>query len=102
MLPEALALFFCGMFGTLITVRTWLLVSPSTNAYLFGYNVHHLYTGALALITLSVVSAAGWSGWAFTVLSGIASGLIVDQLVYLVTSKGGQDAYYKSKSVLGM
>jgi hypothetical protein len=95
-------LFFAGMIGTILFLRLYLLISPQTNIYLSRYNVHHLYTGAFLLIVLTILRTAGINASWLTLLSGIASGLIVDQLVYLVTSKGGHEAYYGKISFLGM
>ena len=90
------------MVGTLIFVRLYLLISPEANVYIYGYNVHHLYTGAFILVVLSLLSAGGVSGGILTLASGMASGLVIDQLVYLTTSKGGHKAYFESLSLFGM
>lgn len=102
LINDSLILFFVGMIGTIAFVRLYLLFFPQTNLYVFGRNVHHLYFGALMLLILNVTNIAGLKGWEFVALSSIGSGLVVDQLVYLVASSGGHRAYFSTLSFFGM
>ncbi len=94
MLGDNLILFFAWMIGTIVFVRVYILFFPQTNLYIFGSNVHHLYFGTSMLLVLNVTDIVGLKGWEFLVLSGIGSGLVLDQLVYLVASNGGHKAYF--------
>lgn len=102
MFPEPFLLaFFVGMISTILFVRVYLLASPHTNVYVLGHNVHHLYTGALFLILLTILNGVGFTGKIFYFFEGVASGLIIDQLVYLIISRGGHRAYFTRVSFLG-
>ncbi len=96
------SLFLGSLLGTIVITRLFLLVSPSTNVYLFGYNVHHLFTGAFLLIIAIILFLFDLINTKTILLAGISSGLILDEIVFLVATDGSDAAYLSTVSFWGM
>jgi hypothetical protein len=81
------------------------LVNPNADLFIAGYNVHHLYTGALIEIPAAFVLAFG-TPWpllraASLIALGAGSAMVLDQVVYLVTTDGSNRAYLRPISLWG-
>jgi hypothetical protein len=81
------------------------LVNPEADLYVAGYNVHHLYTCTLIQTPAAFVLAFGvanpWGRAAALVALGVGSALVLDQVVYLVTTDGSNRAYLRPISLWG-
>ncbi len=93
-------IFITTLLVTFILVRLYLWLFPRANIYLVGYNIHHLYLGAVLLIFTVIALIAGIQNKAIIILAGISSALILDQLVFLIATDGA-DATYLGKISLG-
>ena len=81
------------------------LVSPNADLCVAGYNVHHLHTGAVIEIPAAFVLAFG-TPWpvlraAAMVALGAGSAMVLDQVVYLITTDGSSQAYLRPVSLWG-
>ncbi|MBI1915065.1 MAG: hypothetical protein HYS12_10060 [Planctomycetes bacterium] len=80
------------------------LVNPEADVYLAGYNVHHLYSGALieipAAFVLAFATAPAVRAGALVAL-GVGSAMVLDQVVYLVTTDGSNRSYLTPVSLWG-
>src|SRR5262245_12674786 len=81
------------------------LVNPDADVYIAGYNVHHLYTGALIEIPAAFVLAFGGMAPAVRagalVALGVGSAMVLDQVVYLITTDGSNRSYLTPVSLWG-
>ncbi len=84
---------------TMFLLRLFLYFSPSTNFNIFGYNVHHLYLGALLLIVVFVLLMMDILSLVVFIVGGIASSLIIDEWVYLIFTDGSDLSYLMSVSL---
>jgi hypothetical protein len=70
----------------------------------FGYLVHHLFFGVLIQVPAAFILAFGprsrWVGSAALVALGVGTGMILDEVTYLVATKA-TDADYVSSLSLG-
>jgi hypothetical protein len=81
------------------------LINPDADVYIAGYNVHHLYTGALIEIPAAFVLAFGVQlpavRAAALVALGIGSAMVLDQVIFLVTTDGSNRSYLTPISLWG-
>jgi hypothetical protein len=101
-----LLLILIPMLLTFAGMRLYLhLVNPDADLFIAGYNVHHLYTGALLEIAAAFVLAFGIGGsllrGAALAALGIGSAMVLDQVVYLITTDGTNVSYSKPISLWG-
>jgi hypothetical protein len=80
-------------------------VNPDADVYIAGYNVHHLYTGVLieipaAFVLAFGVAAPGVRAGALVAL-GAGSAMVLDQVVYLITTDGSNRSYLTPVSLWG-
>jgi hypothetical protein len=91
--------------GTVVLMRVVLHNFPSLNMDVGGFNIHHLYTGALLLIgsglPLILQSPHGRRRWVLTILFGIGLGFVLDEWVYLLITDGSDEAYLSLRSLAG-
>jgi hypothetical protein len=80
------------------------LVNPDADVYLAGYNVHHLYSGALieipAAFILAFATPPAVRAGALVAL-GAGSAMVLDQVVYLITTDGSNRSYLTPVSLWG-
>ena len=91
--------------STFIIIRFILYLYPNADFNLFGYNIHHLYTGII-LITLSgipliLISAKHRIMDLITVVFGIGLSLVLDEWIYLIATDGTNDSYFTPISYIG-
>ena len=70
-----------------------------------GYNIHHLYTGVVIEIPAAFVLAAGFRRAAVGVPAlvglGLGSGLVLDEVVYMIATDGSNASHLLPVSTLG-
>ena len=80
-------------------------VNPDADLYVLGYNVHHLYTGALVETVAAFVLAFNVPGpgvrVAALVALGVGSAMVLDQIVFLVVTDGSNRSYLTPRSLWG-
>lgn len=60
---EAALLIALAMLVTFVSQRLYLhLINPNSDLFIAGYNIHHLFTGALIEIPASIILALGVGG----------------------------------------
>jgi len=92
------ATILAAMWLTFALLRAWLhLVNPDADFNVAGYNVHHLYTGALiqvpAALALAIGVRARPARRAAEIALGAGTGLVLDEVVYLITTDGSNASY---------
>jgi hypothetical protein len=92
------ALLFVGaLVLTFAGLRIWLNITPNADFDVFGYNIHHLFTGVLIVTASAIPLAIGVApGRARDVLvgaAGVGFSLILDEWVYLITTPGTNADY---------
>ena len=101
-----LLLILVPLLLTEIGQRLYLhLVNPDADVFVAGYNVHHLYTGALIEIPAAFVLAfnvqpAVVRAGALVAL-GVGSAMVLDQVIFLVTTDGSNRSYRTPISLWG-
>lgn len=103
---NTLLLLLVPMLASVVGLRLYLhLVDHQVDVRVAGYEVHHLYSGTLLLIPGSYILALAsrrplFRGGAL-VMVGVGSGLILDELVYLIVTDGTNDSYLTTPSLVG-
>ena len=101
-----LVLILVPLLATFAGMRLYLhWVNPDADLFIAGHNVHHLYTGALLEIPAAFVLAFGVGGplgrGVALVALGIGTAMVLDQVVYLITTDGSNVSYLKPVSLWG-
>jgi hypothetical protein len=94
------------MLATFAAFRLYLhFVNPDSDLFIAGYNVHHLYTGVMVVIPAAFVLAFGTRSVLYRRAAqaalGSGSGLVLDEVIYLIATDGSNAAYLSSISVWG-
>lgn len=93
------------MIVTFVILRVWLHLSPNSDLNIFGYNIHHLFTGllfvALGGIPLSIFE--GQSRWLnmARVAFGVGLSMALDEWVFLIATDGSNSSYLLPVSLWG-
>lgn len=94
-----------GMVGIFALLRIMLLFSPNADFNVLGYNIHHLYSGILLTTATSIPLALGMRegrGRQIVVLGlGVGLGMVLDEWVYLIVTKGTNADYLLPVSFWG-
>ena len=98
---KRMPLFIITLLFTFIITRIYLWLFPYANINLGSYNIHHLYVGAVLLILAVILMIGGINKSIVVVLAGIRSALILDQLVFLTATDGGDLTYLGKTSLWG-
>lgn len=100
---QTLLLILIPLLGTFTCQRIYLHLVRVRHIYPAGYLVHHLFVGVLILIPCAFALAFGTRGRLPAMLArvglGIGSAMVLDEVVYLVMTKG-TDADYVSRTSL--
>ena len=97
---QTLLLILVPMLATVFVLRLYLHLVHVRHVYPGGYLVHHFFIGALIEIPAAFLLAFGTRYRSLArVAVGIGSGLMLDELVYLVAT-GASDADYVSRTSL--
>lgn len=90
---------------TFVIVRTSLHLSPDTDFNVWGYNIHHLFTGLLIAVAcgvpLIIFQPEGMLGDLVTAGFGIGLSLALDEWVYLIATDGSNAGYLLPVSFWG-
>jgi hypothetical protein len=99
---QTLLLILLPMVATVSGLRLYLHLVHVRHIYPGGYLVHHLFVGLLIQVPAAFLLAFGTR---YRVLAraalGIGSGLILDEFVYLVATKGSDADYVSRLSLAG-
>ena len=101
---QTLLLTLLPMVGTVLYLRLYLHLVRVQHFYPGGYLVHHLFIGILIELPAAFILAFGPRNRALAFLApaalGIGSGMILDEVTYLVATKAS-DRDYVSRVSLG-
>ncbi|MEK9166255.1 MAG: hypothetical protein AAB846_00810, partial [Patescibacteria group bacterium] len=94
-------LFIATLLTTLFTARVSLFISPLSNLNLGSYNIHHLFPSAFLLVITVIFLIIGIRNKPVIMLAGVASALVVDEIIYLIATDGSDLAYLTPVSFWG-
>jgi hypothetical protein len=99
---QTLLLILLPMLATVFGLRLYLHLVHVRHIYPGGYLVHHLFVGVLILIPAALLLAFGTRHRVLARVGvGVGTGLILDELVYLVATKGSDADYVSRVSLMG-
>jgi hypothetical protein len=94
-----------SIIAAFVLTRGLLWLRPNADAFVAGYNVHHLFSGALGGIAcafpLLLSSPTGWRRDALLLGFGASTSLVLDEVVYLIATDGSNASYFTSVSWVG-
>lgn len=98
-------MFLLGFWSCFLILRAWLYYSPNSDFDVFGYNIHHLYTGVIILVIfmfpLLFSELKGKLSHLCYLGVGVGLSLIIDEWVYLIATDGSNDSYWLDASWYG-
>jgi hypothetical protein len=102
---QTLLLILLPMLGTVLCLRLYLHLVRVQHIYPGGYLVHHLFIGVLIELPAAFILAFGVRSrrLAFLALGalGVGSGMILDEVTYLVATKASDRDYVSGVSLGG-
>jgi hypothetical protein len=99
---QILLLIVVPMLATVCSLRLYLHFVGVRHIYPGGYLFHHLFIGVLILIPAAFLLAFGTRYRVLARLAlGVGTGLILDEVVYLVATDGSDAGYVSRTSLLG-
>ena len=103
---RTLLLILIPLLATFIIQRLYLhLVNPNADLFVAGHNVHHLFVGALlavpAAFFIAFTPEASWVRWIALAALGVGSAMVLDQIVFLITTDGSNASYLRPISLWG-
>src|SRR5437667_7307053 len=94
---QTLLLILLPMLGTFVCQRLYLHLVRVRHVHAWGFLVHHLFFGIVIELPAAFILAFGprsrWLALAAPVALGIGSGMILDEIVYLVATKATDEDY---------
>ncbi len=100
-----LLLILLPLLGTIVILRLYLHLVRVQHIYPAGFLIHHLFTGVLLIIPAAFVISFGtiwkWTGISARIVLGIGSGLVLDEITFLVMTKASDADYLSPVSWLG-
>jgi hypothetical protein len=98
-------LIIFGLLATFIALRLYLYVFPNTNLDLFGYNVHHLFSGIVLMVAAGIPLMLWHNHHVWLDMSALLFGaglaMVLDEWVYLLVTDGSDAAYLLPVSLWG-
>lgn len=98
-------LLVSSLFLTFVIIRTTLYFYPNADFDVWGYNIHHLYTGLILIIfagiPLIICSLDGFISHLTIIIFGIGLCLAIDEWVYLIATDGENNSYFLPVSFWG-
>lgn len=98
---ERILLFTGAELAVFAISRIVLFLFPFINLNVGAYNIHHLFTGAFLLTLAVIFLVLGFANRTLILLAGTASGLVLDEIVYLIATDGSDTAYLTPVSFVG-
>jgi hypothetical protein len=99
---QTLLLILLPMLATVFSLRLYLHLVHVRHIYPGGYLVHHLFVGVLILIPAALLLAFGTRHRVLARVGvGVSTGLILDEIVYLVATKASDADYVSRTSLVG-
>jgi len=99
---QTLLLILVPMLATVFSLRLYLHLVHVRHIYPGGYLVHHLFVGVLILVPAAFLVAFGVRHRVLArVALGVGTGLILDEVVYLVATHGSDADYVSRVSLQG-
>jgi hypothetical protein len=102
---QTLLLILVPMLGTFACLRLYLHFAGVRHIYPGGVLVHHLFFGVVMALPAAFILAFGARSRVTAVLAlaalGIGSGMILDEVTYLVLTKGSDADYVSRTSLFG-
>jgi len=102
---QTLLLILLPMLGTFVCLRVYLHFAGVRHVYPGGALVHHLFFGVGIALPAAFVLAFGGRGRRTAVLTlvalGIGSGMILDEVTYLVLTRASDADYVSRTSLFG-
>jgi hypothetical protein len=102
---KTLLLILVPMLAVATGQRFYLHLIPIRHVYVVTYLIHHLFTGVLIVVPAAFVLAFGAyrgpSAFLAPVALGIGSGMVLDEVAYLVATDGSDAGYRSAVSLWG-
>jgi hypothetical protein len=102
---QTFLLIVVPMVVTVVGLRLKLHLVGIQHLYVFGHIVRHLFSGVLLVIpaafVLAFVPRRRWVAQLTTAILGVGSGLVLDEVVFLVATKATKEDYVSSLSLNG-
>jgi hypothetical protein len=102
---QTLLLILLPMLGTVFCLRLYLHLVRVQHVYPGGYLVHHLFLGVLIELPAAFILAFGARNRVLAFLApaalGVGSGMILDEVTYLVATNATDSDYVSSVSLSG-
>lgn len=102
---QTLLLILLPMLGTVLCLRLYLHLVRVQHVYPGGYLVHHLFLGVLIELPAAFILAFGAHNRVLAFLApvalGIGSGMILDEVTYLVATRATDRDYVSGVSLGG-
>ena len=102
---QTLALIALPLLATVVVVRIYLHSVEIQHVYIWGHIFYHLFTGVLIVIPAAFVLAFGPSHRLIAQLArvalGVGSGLVLDEVVFLVATNRSAEEYVMPLSLGG-
>jgi hypothetical protein len=102
---QTLLLILLPMLGTVLCLRPYLHLVRVQHVYPGGYLVHHLFVGVLIELPAAFILAFGARnrvlGFLAPAALGVGSGMILDEVTYLVATTASDRDYVSSVSLRG-
>ena len=98
---QTLLLILLPMLATVFSLRLYLHLVHVRHIYPGGYLVHHLFVGVLILVPAAFLLAFGTRHRVARVGLGVGTGLILDEVVYLVATQASDADYVSRVSLVG-
>jgi hypothetical protein len=102
---QTLLLILLPMLGTVLCLRLYLHLVRVQHVYPGGYLVHHLFVGVLVELPAAFILAFGTrsrvTAFSALVAFGVGTGMILDEVTYLVATQASDRDYVSPISVGG-
>jgi hypothetical protein len=99
---QTLLLILLPMLATVFSLRLYLHLVHVRHIYPGGYLVHHLFVGVLIVVPAALLLAFGTRHRVLArVALGVGTGLILDEIVYLVATQASDADYVSRTSLVG-
>jgi hypothetical protein len=99
---QTLLLILLPILATVFSLRLYLHLVHVRHIYPGGYLVHHLFVGVLIVVPAAMLLAFGTRHRVLArVALGLGTGLILDEVVYLVATQASDADYVSRTSLVG-